>query len=119
MLNNFIGEFLVLQGTAEANFRFAVFAALGVILAAWYLLWLYQRVFLGDPAEAVASHFTDLTAREFAALVPLLVMMLWMGVYSQSFLPRISAATTRALGPLELRVEAAIPPTARLEGHAR
>ena len=119
MLNNFIGEFLVLQGTAEANFRFAVFAALGVILAAWYLLWLYQRLFLGDPAEEVASHFTDLTGREFAAVIPLLVMMVWMGVYSQTFMPRISAATTRTLGPLELRVEVPGSPTARLEGHAR
>ena len=47
MLNNFIGEYLVLQGAAQVNFRWTVFAALGVILSACYMLWLYQRVFFG------------------------------------------------------------------------
>ena len=45
MLNNFVGEFLVLQGAAQANFGWTVFAAIGVILSACYMLWLYQRVF--------------------------------------------------------------------------
>jgi NADH-quinone oxidoreductase subunit M len=102
-LNGFVGEFLVLQGTAEADFRYVVPAALGVILAAWYLLALYQRVFLGEPAGELA----DITGRELAAALPLLVMMVWMGVYSQTFLPKISAATNRILEPIELRVESA------------
>ena len=48
MLNNFVGEFLVLQGAALANFTWAVFASLGVILSACYMLWMYQRVFYGE-----------------------------------------------------------------------
>jgi NADH-quinone oxidoreductase subunit M len=47
MLNNFVGEFLVLQGAAIANFKWAVFAAIGVILSAVYMLWMYQRTFFG------------------------------------------------------------------------
>ncbi len=56
MLNNFVGEYLVLQGAAQANFTWAVFAAIGVILSACYLLWLYQRAFFGEASEAVRSH---------------------------------------------------------------
>ena len=48
MLNNFVGEFLVLQGAALANFTWTVFASLGVILSACYMLWMYQRVFYGE-----------------------------------------------------------------------
>ena len=93
LLNNFVGEYLVLQGAAQANFGWAVFAALGVILSACYLLWLYQRTFFGE----VKSHLTDLTGREWAAILPLLVLMVWMGVASQTFLPPISAANARIL----------------------
>ena len=52
MLNNFVGEYLVLQGAAHANFTWAVFAALGVILSACYMLWLYQRTFYGKASES-------------------------------------------------------------------
>ena len=52
LLNNFVGEYLVLQGAAQANFRWAVFAAIGVILSACYLLWLYQRTFFGEASES-------------------------------------------------------------------
>jgi len=48
LLNNFVGEFLVLQGAALANFKWAIWAALGVILSACYMLWMYQRVFYGE-----------------------------------------------------------------------
>jgi NADH-quinone oxidoreductase subunit M len=104
-LNNFIGEFLVLQGAAIAHFRWAVFASIGVILSACYMLWLYQRVFYGRPSEEVSHHLHDLVPREYLAIVPLILMMVWMGVYSQSFMPPISAANTAILGPIEARKE--------------
>jgi NADH-quinone oxidoreductase subunit M len=97
LLSNFVGEFLVLQGAAQANFRWAVFAAIGVILAACYLLWLYQRVFYGETPEEVRSHMPDLSGREWSVVVPLLAMMLWLGVGSQTFLPRIASATSPIL----------------------
>jgi NADH-quinone oxidoreductase subunit M len=97
LLNNFVGEFLVLQGAAMVNFKWAVFAALGVVLSACYLLWLYQRAFLGQAAEAVKAHVTDLTPREWAGVLPLVVLMVWMGVASRTFLVPIAAANARIL----------------------
>ena len=90
-LNNFIGEYLVLQGAAQANFTWAVFAAMGVIFSACYMLWLYQRVFYGKASESVSHHMTDLSGREWAAILPLMLLMVWMGTFTQTFLPSISA----------------------------
>jgi NADH-quinone oxidoreductase subunit M len=104
LLNNFVGEFLVLQGTAMANFSWTAWAAIGVILSACYMLWMYQRVFYGVTAAAVKSHMPDLGLREWAAIVPLIVMMVWMGVYSQSFLPPVSKATARVLEQTHINV---------------
>ncbi len=91
-LNNFVGEFLVLQGAAQADFRWAVFAATGVILSACYMLWMYQRTFYGETPEKVTHQMTDLNGREWAAILPLLALMVWMGTAAETFLPRISAA---------------------------
>ncbi len=124
-LNNFIGEFLVLQGTATVDFRWTVFASLGVILSACYMLWLYQRVFFGKPSEEVTHHMHDMTAREWAAAVPLVLLMVWMGVFSQSFLPSVSSTNARILAGSKINAETQVKnPTgvlASLEGffHAR
>ncbi|MFB3825389.1 MAG: NuoM family protein [Bryobacteraceae bacterium] len=104
LLNNFVGEFLVLQGAALVNFGWAAAAALGVILSAAYMLWLYQRVFFGETPEGVRRDVFDLRTRELAAIVPLLVMMVWMGVYSQTFLPRVTQANTRVLEHTQVNV---------------
>ncbi len=104
-LNNFIGEYLVLQGAALVNFKWAVFAAIGVILAACYMLWMYQRTFLGKPSDDLAHHMYDLNPREYAALLPLIVLMVWMGTFTQSFLPSISATNARILAPIEAKQE--------------
>jgi NADH-quinone oxidoreductase subunit M len=103
-LNNFVGEFLVLQGSAIANFPWAVWASVGVILSACYMLWLYQRVFYGETEAEVRSHVPDLTAREWAAVIPLIAMMVWMGVYSQSFLPPVSRNTAQILKQTNVNV---------------
>ncbi len=114
MLNNFVGEFLVLQGTALVNFRWAVFAAIGVILSACYMLWLYQRVFFGRPSTEVAE-LRDLDLREYAISVPLIVLMVWMGTFTQSFIPSISTSTAVILGPVDakrdIHVRNALPGT--------
>lgn len=102
-LNNFIGEFLVLQGAALANFNWAVFAAIGVILAAVYMLWLYQRAFLGKASDDVAHHMYDLNLREYFAIIPLLALMVWMGTFTQSFMPPITTANARILGPIDAK----------------
>ena len=97
-LNNFIGEFLVLQGAAQANFTWTVFAALGVILSACYMLWMYQRVFFGEAlSEEVRHHMPDFNIREWACMIPLVVMMVWMGMYTQTFLPAVSETNAKIL----------------------
>jgi NADH-quinone oxidoreductase subunit M len=121
MLNNFVGEYLVLQGAAQANFTWATFAAIGVILSACYMLWLYQRTFYGKASESVAHHVYDLTPREWAAILPLLVLMFWMGTFTQSFMPPISAQNARILEQTQaLKIErVAIQPAAVEVSRAR
>ena len=97
LLNNFVGEFLVLQGSAQVNLWWTAFAGLGVIFSACYMLWLYQRIFYGEAPQEVSSHMPDLNRREWAAMIPLLILMVWMGTYTQSFLPSISASTQGAV----------------------
>ena len=104
-LCNFIGEYLVLQGTSLVYFRWTVFAALGVILSACYMLWLYQRAFFGKASEDLTHHMPDLNFREYAIIVPLILLMVWMGSYTQSFLPPISASNAVLLGPIDARRE--------------
>ncbi len=106
-LNSFVGEYLVLQGAAQANFRYAIFAAIGVILSACYMLWLYQRLFYGDKPSRT---YLDLDFRELVCVVPLLLMMFWLGIGTQTFLPAITGATAHILEDgkqnMPLRVEA-------------
>lgn len=112
-LSNFIGEYLVLQGTSLIDMYWTSFAALGAILAACYMLWLYQRAFLGKASEDLTHHMPDLKFREWAIIVPLIVLMVWMGTYTQSFIPPISASNAVLLGPIDARREIhvrALPP---------
>ncbi|HLH05230.1 MAG TPA: NADH-quinone oxidoreductase subunit M [Bryobacteraceae bacterium] len=95
-LCNFVGEFLLLQGAALAKFSWAAWAAIGVILSAAYMLWMYQRTFLGKLNTQIGE-FADLRARDWAPLLPLIALMVWLGIYTQSFLPAISSATSHLL----------------------
>lgn len=95
-LCNFIGEFLVLQGAAIAHFTWAAWAAIGIILSAAYMLWMYQRTFLGK-TTSYTQDFPDLSLRDWVPLVPLFTLMIWLGTYTQSFMPPISSATARVL----------------------
>jgi NADH-quinone oxidoreductase subunit M len=85
LLNGFVGEYFVMLGTFMANWRWAAWAAPGVILAAAYLLWLYQRVFFGTVTNPKNEKLHDLTPREVATFVPLIVMALWIGLYPKPF----------------------------------
>jgi NADH-quinone oxidoreductase subunit M len=85
LLNGFVGEFTILQGTFMANWRWAAWAVPGVVLAAAYLLWLYQRVFFGTVTNPKNEKLPDLNAREIATFVPLIIMALWIGLYPKPF----------------------------------
>ncbi|MFL6334427.1 MAG: NuoM family protein [Pyrinomonadaceae bacterium] len=82
----FISEFLAMRGAFEANPYWAGGAALGIILNAGYMLWLYQRMFFGNIDNPKNESLKDLKGREWAYMVPLLVMSLWIGVYPKPFL---------------------------------
>src|SRR5438874_869049 len=94
-LNGFVGEFLVLLGTFITRRWWAVVAATGVILAAVYLLWAYQRVFHGVP-EGENLKFRELRWREGAVLAPVLALIIFLGVYPKPVLDRM-APTVKAL----------------------
>ena len=82
----FISEFLSLRGAFEANPAWAAWGALGIILNAGYMLWLYQRMFFGTIDNPKNEKLVDLSPREWAYMMPLVIMSLWIGVYPKPFL---------------------------------
>ncbi|HSE32767.1 MAG TPA: NADH-quinone oxidoreductase subunit M [Pyrinomonadaceae bacterium] len=86
LLAVFISEFLALRGAFESNPYWAGWAALGIILNAGYFLWLYQRMFFGTIDNPKNEKLPDLSVREWAYMVPLMIMSLWIGVYPKPFL---------------------------------
>src|SRR5699024_6847832 len=88
-LNGFVGEFLVLNGTFSSEIlpqnAFAIFATIGVILAAVYMLWLYQRLMFGPIKHKRNEKLVDLNAREVGILVPLIILMVWIGIRPVDF----------------------------------
>jgi NADH-quinone oxidoreductase subunit M len=99
-LNGFVGEYLILIGSFATRQWWAVVAAAGVIFAAVYLLWAYQRVFHGAPDEE-NSGLPDLTVREGLVLAPLLAGILFLGVYPRPVLERIEPAVNRLIAHVE------------------
>ncbi len=91
-LNGFIGEFLILLGAFNANPIWAVIAATGVILAAWYMLWMFQRVMFGALTRDENRNLKDLVPREIGLLVPLIILIVWIGVYPGTFLSKTEAS---------------------------
>ncbi|MDP9069536.1 MAG: NADH-quinone oxidoreductase subunit M [Actinomycetota bacterium] len=94
-LNGFVGEFLILLGTFFSYRWWVVPAALGVVLAAIYLLWAYQRVFHGEVTDEQNRLLPDLNGRELAMLGPILVLIVLIGVYPKPFLDRIEPSAQR------------------------
>jgi NADH-quinone oxidoreductase subunit M len=99
-LNGFAGEFLILVGSFLTRRWFTIVAAVGVILAALYLLWAYQRVFHGEPDEENAAT-PDLTWREGLVMAPLVGLIVFLGVYPQPMLDRIQPSVDRLVTHVE------------------
>jgi NADH-quinone oxidoreductase subunit M len=95
--NGFVGEFLILLGTFKANITYGVLGAAGVILAAVYLLWMYQRVFFGKVVHPENEKLRDCTAREAFVLIALIVFIIWIGVYPEPFLSRMEPSLQAVL----------------------
>jgi NADH-quinone oxidoreductase subunit M len=99
-LNGFTGEFLILIGSFETRRWWTVVAAVGVILAALYLLWAYQRVFHGEPTQADLDT-PEIRSGEVALLVPFVVAMVVMGVFPKPFLERIEPSVDTLITHIE------------------
>jgi NADH-quinone oxidoreductase subunit M len=96
-LNGFVGEFLILLGAFQHDRALAALATTGIIFAAVYLLWMYQRVVFGEVTVEANRHLPDLSGREWAVLLPVLLFIFWIGVYPGTF-----------TGPTEASVQALI-----------
>jgi NADH-quinone oxidoreductase subunit M len=103
-LNGFVGEFLILIGTFATHRWWAVVAASGVILAAVYLLWAYQRVFHGQ-AEGENATIPDLNLRERVVMIPLIGLIVLLGVYPKPVLDRINPSVQLLLDHVEAQAK--------------
>ena len=116
-MNGFIGEFLIMLGGFKWDPRFVVVAALGVILSAVYMLWMFQRVFLGKVTNDHNKHLPDLSFREWAIIGPLAAAAIAMGVMPNVFLKPMEPAVQRIVDRVQsrqpLQAEAVIPRSAR------
>jgi len=94
-LNGFVGEYLILLGAFQVSPVAAILAAAAVILAAVYLLWMYQRVFFGAISNMKNLTLRDLPVREVVVLAPLIAMIVWVGVYPKPFLDRMEPSVAK------------------------
>ncbi len=99
---NFIGEFLVLIGTSFKSFVMVLLAMGGIVLAAAYMLWMLQRVALGEPNTKAASLLPDLSHRELATVIPLAVLVLWIGLYPGPLMEMMDASVTSVVQQMEI-----------------
>ena len=113
-LNGFVGELLVLLGAFSAHRWWAVVAAAGVILAAVYLLWAYQRVFHG-PATGANAEMPDLRWREGLLMVPFLAAIVFMGVYPKPVIERVEPAVDAIIAHVEENVAGFAEPVADVQ----
>ncbi len=92
LTNGFVGEFLILLGTFKVKPVYAIIGASGVVLAACYMLWMLQRVIFGTITKPENKNLKDLTAREKVVLIPLIILIFWIGIYPKPFLTRMEPA---------------------------
>lgn len=101
LTNGFVGEFLLLTGLFSVSPWYAAIGGLTVILSAVYMLWMYQRVMFGN-SEGMAEGMAikDLSRKEILILVPLMILVFWIGLYPEPFLSLAAPAITDLLGSL-------------------
>jgi NADH-quinone oxidoreductase subunit M len=100
-MNSFVGEILVLIGAFITHPPYAVIAALGIILSAVYLLWMIQRVALGKITRPALEGLKDLGFREAITLVPLAILVFWIGIYPAPFLDVMHVTVDHLLGQMQ------------------
>jgi NADH-quinone oxidoreductase subunit M len=112
-LNGFVGEFLIMLGSWSLSRPMVALAAMGVVLAAGYILWMVQRVLYGDVTNPANRTLPDLSARELAVVVPLVVLAIVMGVASPIFTRLIEPSVQTLISDTQSRARRASPPATR------
>ncbi|MCX6136467.1 MAG: NADH-quinone oxidoreductase subunit M [Ignavibacteriales bacterium] len=104
-LNGFVGEFLILLGSFKSSFLgthvFTIVAASGVVFAAVYMLWMFQRVMFGTLKNPANQNLPDLSVREIGLLIPIMIFIVWIGIYPTTFLRPPAASTAKLVKMLE------------------
>ena len=100
-LNGFIGEFTILQGAFQVNWRWGAWAVLGIVLGAAYMLWLYQRTMFGACDNPKNKVLKDLSWREIATLLPLVIWAFWIGLYPKPYFEVLQPAVNRIVERVE------------------
>ena len=103
--NGFVGEFLILLGAFKSNVVYAVFAATGIILAAVYMLWMYQRTMFGKITKPENEKLKDLNLREKIILIPLILAIFWIGLYPKPFLVRMEPSVKNLIENAKIKYE--------------
>jgi NADH-quinone oxidoreductase subunit M len=104
-LNGFVGEFLILVGTFMKYKVFAILGATGIIFAAVYMLWMFQRVMYGAVTNPKNKALKDLSKREWAVLLPVLLFIFWIGLYPTPFLKTTETSVNHLLQQIEKKYE--------------
>ena len=103
--SGFVGEFLSLIGAFEVNTWVAFFATTGMILSAAYMLYLYRRIIFGVITRADVRAMLDLSWREVAIFAPMIAVVLWMGIYPDSFLRPMQPTLARLIERVQLSLQ--------------
>jgi NADH-quinone oxidoreductase subunit M len=106
-LNGFVGEFLILVGAFQVNPWMTAAATTGIIFAAVYLLWMYKRVVFGELRHEENRRLRDLSPREWALLAPVLLFIVWIGVYPKTFTARTEATVQALIAQVESKASVA------------
>ncbi len=101
--NGFVGEFLILLGTFKSNITYAVIGTAGIVLAAVYMLWMVQRVFFGVCEKDENKKLLDLSLIEKIIIVPLIIVVFWIGFYPRTFIDKIEPSVKHVIESMELK----------------
>ncbi len=105
LLNGFVGEFLIFLGVFQVKHWMALVAVSGIIWGAVYMLWMFQRMMFGPLDNPKNQELKDLDKRELAILVPIILILFWIGIYSNSFLRKMDVAVNQSLERVLLQDE--------------
>jgi NADH-quinone oxidoreductase subunit M len=95
--NGFVGEFLIILGVFKLNTTYAIIAAIGIIFAAGYMLWMFQRVFFGVAESEENRKLKDLTWPEKLIIIPLVIAVFWIGFYPKPFIEKIEPSVIQLI----------------------